>query len=202
VSQTENHTHHVRRLYGPDLPLFREHLLRLDPETRHDRFGLQVSDEYLENYAELCFAPGALTYGYFEDGVIRGAGELRMYPSKDHPNHRDGEAAFSVELPWRRSGIGTQLMNYIVLAARNRSIGTLTIVCLRNNQAMLRLAKKFEAELQFEMSEVTGHLVSRSPTAMSIWHEFVDNTLDLGASLMEYQGRLIHKTAQTGHHES
>lgn len=198
MSQTENHTHTVRRLYGPDLPLFREHLLRLDSETRHDRFGLQVSDEYLENYAELCFAPGALTYGYFEDGVIRGGGELRMFSSKDHPNHRDGEAAFSVELPWRRSGIGTQLMKHIVLAARNRSIGTLTIVCLRSNQAMLRLAKKFEAELQFEMSEVTGHLVARSPTAMSLWHEFVDNTLDLGASLIDYQGRLLHRTAHEG----
>jgi GNAT superfamily N-acetyltransferase len=202
VSQTETHHHIVRRLYRPDLPLFREHLLRLDSETRRDRFGLQVSDEYLENYAELCFAPGALTYGYFEDGLIRGAGELRMFPSKDHPGHRDGEAAFSVELPWRRTGIGTQLMSYIVLAARNRSIETLTIVCLRHNQAMLRLAKKFEAELAFEMSDVTGHLVARAPTAMSLWHEFVDNTLDLGASLIDFQTRLMHKSEHTGPHEA
>jgi GNAT superfamily N-acetyltransferase len=202
VSQAENGAHIVRRLYRPDLPLFRDHLVRLDRETRRDRFGLQVSDEYLENYAELCFAPGALTYGYFDDGVIRGAGELRMFSSKDRPGHRDGEAAFSVELPWRRSGIGTQLMSYIVLAARNRSIATLTIVCLRHNQAMLRLAKKFEAELKFEMSDVTGHLVARTPTAFSLWHEFVDNAFDLSASLLEFQGRLIDATAQTGHHEA
>lgn len=192
------HSHAVRRLYRPDIDAFREHLLRLDPETRHNRFGLQVSDEYLENYAGLCFAPGALTYGYFEDGLIRGGGELRMFPSNDQPGQRDGEAAFSVELPWRRSGIGTHLMRHIVLAAQNRRIATLTIVCLRHNQAMIRLAKKFEAELKFEMSDVTGHLVARAPTPVSLWHEFVDNTLDLGTSLMDFQGRLVHRSA---HHD-
>jgi GNAT superfamily N-acetyltransferase len=202
MSQTETHARAVRRLYRPDLPLFKEHLLRLDSETRRDRFGLQVSDEYLENYAELCFAPDALTYGYFEDGQIRGAGELRMFPSKDHPGQRDGEAAFSVECAWRRTGIGTQLMSYIVLAARNRSVATLTIVCLRHNRAMLRLAKKFEAELKFEMSDVTGHLVARAPTALSLWHEFIDNTLDFGASLIEYQNRLLHPASEDAHNEA
>ena len=198
MSKTGNHIHAVRRLYHPDLELFRDHLLRLDPETLYNRFGLQVSSEYLENYAGLCFAPGALTYGFFEDGLIRGAGELRMFPSRDAPNLLDGEAAFSVELPWRRSGIGTQLMSLIVLAAQNRRVHTLTIVCLRHNQAMLRLAKKFEAELAFEMSDVTGHLVARTPTAASLWTEFLDNTFDLNSSVLEYQGRLIHKAARGG----
>ncbi len=195
MTQSEHHTHAVRRLYRPDMDLFRDHLVRLDPDTRYNRFGLQVSDDYLENYTALCFAPGSITYGYFEDGVIRGAGELRLFPSKDTPYHKDGEAAFSVERPWRRLGIGTELMRHIVLAARNRGIATLTIFCLRHNQAMLRLAKKFEAELTFEMSDVTGHLVARAPTAWSLWHEFVDNTLDFGAALIDYQGRVINAAA-------
>ncbi len=195
MAQSVQHTHVVRRLYRPDMELFRDHLVRLDPETRYNRFGLQVSDDYLESYTELCFAPGSITYGYFEDGLIRGAGELRMFPSKEVPYHKDAEAAFSVELPWRRLGIGTELMRHIVLAARNRSIATLTIFCLRHNQAMLRLAKKFEAELKFEMSDVTGHLVARAPTAWSLWHEFVDNTLDFGAALIDYQGRVLGAAA-------
>jgi GNAT superfamily N-acetyltransferase len=196
LTESVTHSHVVRRLYRPDLPLFRDHLVRLDPDTRYNRFGLHVSDEYLGNYAELCFAPGSITYGYFEDGVIRGASELRMFPSKDLPYHKDAEAAFSVEMPWRRRGIGAELMSHIVLAARNRSIGTLSIFCLRHNQAMLRLAKKFEAELKFEMSDVTGHLEARPPSAWSLWHEFVDNTLDLGSALIDYQGRVIHTAAQ------
>lgn len=187
-----HHTHVVRRLYRPDLPLFRDHLLRLDSETRRDRFGLQVSDDYLVNYAELCFKPGAITYGYFEDGMIRGAGELRIFPSPQSGGaHMDGEAAFSVEHEWRRRGIGTDLMGHIVLVARNRRIETLTIVCLRHNQAMQALARKFEADLTFERNDVTGHLVARPPSALSYLREAIDNTLDLGAAVLDYQGRLI-----------
>ncbi len=193
-----HHTHAARRLYKPDLPLFRDHLVRLDPKTRYDRYGLQVSDAYLADYAELCFGQGAITYGYFEDGVIRGAAELRSYASKERAGHRDAEAAFSVERPWRRRGIGTELMGHVVLAARNRRIATLTIFCLRHNQAMLKLARKFEADLTFELNDVTGKLVARPPSALSLWREFVDNTLDGVTAVIDYQGRMI-RAGHQGH---
>ena len=186
------HSHSVRRLYKPDLPLFRDHLVRLDPDTRRDRFGLEVSDDYLARYAALCFTPGAVTYGYFEDGVLRGGAELRTFVSKALPFHKDGEAAFSVEKPWRRRGVGTELMGHVVLAARNRSIGTLTIFCLRHNRAMLQLAKKFDAELKFELNDVTGHLVARQPSLYSLWREWADDAFDFGAALVAYQVRTLH----------
>ena len=197
-----HHTHVVRRLYRPDLPLFRDHLVRLDPQTRYDRFGLQVSDEYLENYAELCFKPGAITYGYFEDGSVRGAAELRIFSPSSGPARKEAEAAFSVERAWRRRGIGTDLMSQIVLVARNRRIATLTIFCLRHNHAMQNLARKFETDLTFEMNDVTGHLVARPPSPLSLWREMVDNTLDLGAAVLDYQGRVfkaaVHPGRETG----
>ena len=188
------HTHAVRRLYKPDLAAFQEHLTRLDPETRYNRYGLQVSDDYLKNYAELCFKPGSLVYGYFEDGLIRGAAELRVFAVKGQPLHKEAEAAFSVEHPWRRRGIGTELMGHVVLAARNRGVMELTIFCLRHNRAMLKLAKKFEADLEFEHNDVTGHLVARPPSALSYLREFVDNSIDLGAAMLDYQGRLLKTT--------
>ena len=188
------HTHAVRRLYKPDLAAFQEHLVRLDPETRYNRYGLQVSDEYLRNYAELCLKPRSIVYGYVEDGKIRGAAELRVFTSKGRPLHKEAEAAFSVETPWRRRGIGTELMGHVVLAARNRRVSELSIFCLRHNQAMLKLAKKFEADLAFEHNDVTGHLVARPPSAISYFREFVDNSLDLGAAFMDYQGRLLKAT--------
>lgn len=193
-----HHTHAVRRLYRPDRSLFRAHLIRLDPKTRYDRFGLHVSDEYLTNYAELCFAPGAITYGYFEDGVIRGAAELRIFSTDAEPHRTDAEAAFSVERSWRRQGIGTQLMSHIVLAARNRRISVLTVFCLGHNQAMLALARKFETDLKFEFNDVTGHLVANPPNALSLWRELVDNTLDLGSAALDYQGRMIKATTILG----
>lgn len=185
------HTHAVRRLYRPDLPAFAEHLVRLDGATRYDRFGLQVTDDHLRDYADLCFRPGSIVYGWFEDHVLRGAAELRVFAAHDQPLRRDAEAAFSVEREWRRRGIGTELMSHVVLAARNRRIATLSILCLRHNQAMLALARKFEADLDFELNDVNGHLVARPPDAMSFWRELVDNTLDLGSAVLDLQGRVF-----------
>ncbi len=187
--------HAVRRLYRSDLPGFCDHLIRLDPETRYNRFGLHASDEYLRRYAALCFAPGSLTYGFFQDGLVRGAAELHVFAAHDAPLHRDAEAAFSVEQDWRRRSIGTELMRHIVLAARNRSIGKLTIFCMRSNGAMLRLAKKFEAELKFEVSDVTGRLQARPPSIVSLWNEFAENLLDLGSAFVDHHGRMWHLTA-------
>ena len=189
--ETIFHTQAVRRLYKPDRRAFEEHLIRLDPETRYDRFGLQVSDDYLRDYAELCFKPGSLVYGYFEDHVVRGAAELRVFDSRVRPLHRDGEAAFSVELPFRRRGIGAELMSHIVLAARNRRVAELTIFCLRHNRAMLALARKFESDLAFERNDVTGHLVARPPSPLSFFREMIDNAFDLGSAALDYQGRLL-----------
>lgn len=198
MDDIDHHTHVVRRLYRPDMPAFRDHLIRLDPETRYDRFGLQVSDDYLASYAELCFAPSALTYGWFEDGVIRGGAELRVFPAEDDRTHRDGEAAFSVERAWRRRGIGAELMGHVVLAARNRRVGRLTIFCLRHNRAMLALARKFEADLAFDLTDVTGNVTAKPPDAFSLWREMVDNTFDLGTAVADYQGRLFKAATHAG----
>lgn len=198
MDETIFHTHAVRRLYRPDLPSFAEHLIRLDPETRYNRFGLQVSDDTLRDYAEACFKPGSIVYGWFEDHRLRGAAELRVFTTDDQTLRKDGEAAFSVEKPWRRRGIGTELMGHVVLAARNRRIATLTILCLRHNQAMLALARKFEADLEFELNDVTGHLVARPPSALSMWRELVDNTFDLGSAVLDLQGRVFKAASHVG----
>ena len=56
---------------------------------------------------------------------------------------------------------------------------------------MLALARKFEADLAFDLTDVTGNLTSRPPDAFSLWRELVDNTLDLGTAVIDMQGRLI-----------
>ena len=43
----------VRRLWAGETELYRQHLLRLDAESRRNRFGGAVSDEFIERYAEL-----------------------------------------------------------------------------------------------------------------------------------------------------
>jgi len=180
----------VRRLWPADAAGFRDHLLRLDPESRHSRFGGAVSDEFLIGYAERCFGIDDVIYGYVVDGEVRGAGELRGIGHK-LPLGFGGsaEAAFSVEGSWRRRGIGAELMRRIVRAARNRRADTLYMSCLTSNQAMMRLARKFSADLRREPDEAFASLEPREPTPVSILAEASDDMAGFATAILDLQRR-------------
>jgi GNAT superfamily N-acetyltransferase len=180
----------VRRLWPSDMPRFRDHLLRLDDDSRHSRFGGAVSDEFLINYAERCFGIDDVIYGYIVDGQVRGGGELRGIGHK-LPLGFGGsaEAAFSVEEGWRRQGVGAELMGRIVRAARNRRADTLYMSCLIGNQAMVRLARKFSADLRREPDEALAMLEPRGPTAASVFDEASDNATEFATAMLDLHRR-------------
>ena len=78
-----------------ELSLLRDHLLRLDRTSRHDRFHGFMDDSFIKRYAEKCANDGTLVIAYLEDGAVRGAAELHPPQQSD-----DGvpEVAFSVEI--------------------------------------------------------------------------------------------------------
>jgi len=174
----------IRRLWPTERDLLREHLLRLDPVTRHQRFGTAVNDAFLENYAATTFGVGGLVYAYVEDGVVRGAAELR---GLDDIAAQTGEAAFSVESGWRRRGIGTDLFHRLITAARNRSIRTLYMTCLPENAAMRRLAAKFEADLVGGYADVEGVITTGGPTPFTILDEALDNATGFATLALSIQ---------------
>jgi GNAT superfamily N-acetyltransferase len=179
----------LRRLWPADLPAFREHLLRLDAQSRYDRFAMAVNDEFLTRYAERCFGFDDVIYGYYVDGTMRGAGELR--PVGHSIVGGSVEAAFSVELAWRRRGVGTEMLARIVRAARNRRAESLYMSCLARNVAMQGLARKFSAHLRFETDDSTGKLIARTPSAASLWGEFADNASSFATAMLELQTRVF-----------
>jgi GNAT superfamily N-acetyltransferase len=158
----------IRQLSAIDRPAFRAHLLRLDPESRHDRFHGGASDEFLERYADHCFAPGDMIFGAFVDGELRGAGELRpLSASDDFSRGESGhaEAAFSVERGYRRRGLGARLFERLMRAAEACRIIEIDFTCGADNKAMLNLARQFHAELLFHADHVTGRLKARRLSA-------------------------------------
>jgi GNAT superfamily N-acetyltransferase len=180
----------IRRLWPGDREAFRDHLLRLDPQSRHDRFSGGVSDDFLIDYAEKCFGAGDYVFGAFVDGELRGAGELRATDAtwreaEPFPQHPTAEAAFSVETGFRRQGIGEHLFKRILSAATNHGVGTIEILCQADNRPMQRLAAKFKAQFSFSAHEVTGRLVARRPTVVSLWREAAQDMADLKASLAD-----------------
>jgi GNAT superfamily N-acetyltransferase len=151
----------IRRLWSTDKTEFRDHLLRLDPESRRSRFAMGVDDSFIERYAEASFRLDGVVYAYFEAGKIRALAELR--PLGEH-DVAEMEAAFSVEPEWRRKGIAAALFRRIIDAARRRGKRRLYTTCLATNEAMKALALKFDGELTLEGSDVMA-IVETPPKA-------------------------------------
>ena len=138
-----------------ELPLLRDHLLRLDPESRHDRFHGFMDDDFIERYAKKCADDGTLIIAYIENGVVRGAAEL--HPPDQSPDSLP-EIAFSVEACVRRQGVGSILFRKLIAEARSKGYHSLRITTGAQNQAMRALANKFGAHLTFRHGESTGSI--------------------------------------------
>ena len=136
-----------------ELPLLRDHLLRLDSESRHDRFHGFMDDGFIERYAAKCADDGTVIIAYVENGVVRGAAEL--HPPDQSPDSLP-EIAFSVEASVRRQGVGSILFKKLVAEARSKGYHSLRITTDAQNRAMRALASKFGAHLTFRHGESTG----------------------------------------------
>ena len=178
----------IRKLWVGEADRYRDHLLRLDRDSRHSRFGGGVSDAFIRNYVGRTFALCAAVHGYFVDGVLRGAAELRpLGPTLA----REAEAAFSIEAPWQSHGVGSALLDRTLLAARNRGIKTLHMACLANNRRMQELARKFDAELSFDFGGVVGEVAAARPTPLSVLREFVNDGHGFATAVLDVQSRLL-----------
>lgn len=198
MANSTNANVEIRRLWPADMPAFRDHLLRLDARSRHERFGGGMSDDFVIHYAESCFGQGDLVFGAFVDGQMHGAGELRSSEaiwSEQAPfqRHIHAEAAFSVEEAYRRRGIGEQLFRRIVSAASNHGVETIEIVCMPDNVSMMRLAAKFKTHFSFEENQITGRLTARRPTPFSLMREASRDLIDFTSSLFDAQMRVIQQ---------
>ncbi|MHC2437601.1 GNAT family N-acetyltransferase [Bradyrhizobium sp. USDA 4451] len=138
-----------------ELPLLRDHLLRLDRTSRHDRFHGFIDDSFIRRYAERCANDGTVIIAYFEDGVVRGAAEL--HPPEQSPDAQP-EIAFSVERSARRKGVGSTLFRKLIAEAHAKGYESLRITTGAQNDAMRALATKFGAQLTFRHGESTGSI--------------------------------------------
>jgi GNAT superfamily N-acetyltransferase len=176
----------IRKLWIRESELYHEHLLRLDGESRRNRFGGAVSDECIRNYCDPSSLSDAVIHGFFVDGVLRGVAELRLLGSGG-----EAEAAFSIEKEWQSHGVGTVLLERTLLAARNRQVKLLHMTCLAENRRMQQLALKFDAELSFDFGSVVGEVEAPHPTPMSIIHELVADSTGFATAMLDVQSRLL-----------
>jgi hypothetical protein len=84
----------VRVLKPGELPLLREHLLRLGPASRRDRFNGAVDDDFIVRYADGCFDEGVIVIGYIENGEVHAAANCTK-PSERPTRRRKSPSASS-----------------------------------------------------------------------------------------------------------
>lgn len=178
----------IRKLWPTETAKFRDHLLRLDRQSRRMRFAHGVSDRFVEDYAARMADMGGIVYGYFEGEDVRAVAELKKLGDTWG---REAEAAFSVEQPLQEHGIGTLLMGRVIRAARNRGVQHLCISCLAENSKMQAIARHFEAELRFEYGEVVGEIVPEGPNYFSLLAEAVEDRFGYLMAVLDLPSRVV-----------
>ena len=180
----------VRKLWIGETTAYRDHLLRLDVESRHRRFSGAVSDEVIARHAATADELGVVVHGFFVDGTLRGAAELRHIGSGGMFS-REAEAAFSIEQPWQSHGVGTALLQRTLLSARNRGVKSLQMNCLADNRRMQQLARKFEADLKFDFGSVVGEVDAPRFTPLSVMREVFADAHGVTSAWLDAQSRLF-----------
>jgi GNAT superfamily N-acetyltransferase len=181
----------IRKMWIGEAARYRNHLLRLDPDSRHRRFGGGVSDAYIRNYVTPSMWLDAIVHGFFVNGTLRGAAELRPIGGR---LSKQAEAAFSVEHDWQSHGVGSALLERTLLTARNRGVAHLHMACLSDNRRMQQLARKFDAELTFDFGGVVGEVESPHPTPLSVVREWVSDGHGFATAILDAQSRMLKVT--------
>ncbi len=172
-----------RKLLPSESLLLQQHLLRLTDDDRRLRFGGgMMSARAIESYVRSIDRRRSWQVGYFSDGHLRGVAQI-VRPKAERVGHlvpfqKPGaaEIAVSVERPWQRRGIGTQLLGQAVVVARNRNIRNLFMLCLPDNIAMRALARKVGVRPVFASGEVTGSIELPRPDQITVAAEFATET--------------------------
>jgi GNAT superfamily N-acetyltransferase len=172
-------------VYAQDLEELRDHLLRLDPKSRRSRFAMPVDDAFLVAYATSLMRPLCFVIGWFDEGVLRAAGELRLIETNI------AEASFSVEPAWRGRGIGSQLLRRLSEEARELGVRRLYMSCLVENVAMQRLARKFAADLVFDAPMLSDLHAEQLPDALVTTSEHVENEKEFTTAIVRIGPRWL-----------
>lgn len=142
---------HVRPLSATDRELERAFLESLSERTRYLRLMTPlryVSPELLTQLLDVNDEDRAALVATVD---VRGREEfiaVARYAKTNEP--ATAEVAITVADAWQHRGIATRLLARLILHARRYGIASLVGLVLPENAAMLRLARKFGAEVHFD----------------------------------------------------
>jgi RimJ/RimL family protein N-acetyltransferase len=142
----------------PDhLDAIKTHMLALDERDRYLRFGYAANDEQIERYIDALDFERDEIYGIFnrhlEIVAMAHLAICRQDGRKDF-----AEFGVSVSAHARGRGYGAHLFERAMIQARNDKVYQMYIHALSENAPMIRIARKFGAEIEREGAETEAYL--------------------------------------------
>jgi len=134
------------------------HLLALDEQDRHLRFGYAAGDGHIGRYVDQLDFDRDEVFGVFNRRLELIAMAHLAYLGQDIRRPSSAEFGVSVLPRARGRGIGARLFERAALHARNRGIDTLIIHALNENRPMLHIVREAGAVIQSEGPEATARL--------------------------------------------
>jgi RimJ/RimL family protein N-acetyltransferase len=148
----------VRELHAGHRERILQHLLLLNEEDRHLRFGTQPPDEVIHRYVENLNFNRDTMFGSFDSQLnLVGMAHLAYLP-KTAGQPLAAEFGVSVLPNGRGQGIGTALLARASVHSRNTRIEILFVHCLANNGAMMHLAQKAGMLVEYAYGDADAYL--------------------------------------------
>lgn len=148
----------IRSLSERHRPRILAHLLSLDEQDRHLRFGHTVSDLQIGRYVDAIDFEQDEVFGVFNRKLELIALAHLAYLPPVTSGPPAAEFGVSVLPKARGRGYGSRLFHRAVLHARNRGIQSLVIHALSENTAMLRIVRAAGATIQRQGPESQANL--------------------------------------------
>ncbi len=149
------------------------HFLALDAEDLRLRFEHVISEVTLMKYVESIDFERDAVFGVFDDPLeLAGVAHLGL-------RGEVAEFGVSVAPGHRGEGVGTALYRRAYEYSRNHRITTLFVHCLKENAAMMHIARKAGMEIVLDAAEVEAHLRVPPGDPVSYTEEFLDDRVGL-----------------------
>lgn len=161
----------IVNLAESDKPAILRHLLRLDSNDRYLRFFAVVNDSLIEKYVDSGIdMTKDKAYAIFNGGEIVAFAHM-ILSSKSN----EAEIGISVDKEFRKRGGARKMLDRILVNCHARSVNTLFMSCLRQNQAMQKIAKSAGLNVIIDHDEAIAKLDIKTNAiqkALSIQSEF------------------------------
>lgn len=182
----------VRRLGARHFDLVRAHLIGLDAHDRYLRFGHGASDDYIDRYVRHIDFERDVVFGAFDRHLeLVAVGHLAPCPAFADARPA-AEFGVSVSPGQRRRGFGARLFGHAMLLARNRGLERLVIHALRENAAMLAIARQAGAAVVSDGPDAQAWLELPGPD----WGSHLEQWAEARAAWVDYtiKARAHHRS--------